>query len=226
MIIEVSHDPAYAMLTVELGQGESIKAEPGAMVAQYNVDMSTGMPKGFAGGMRRAFLGGESFFLNTFTAERGGGWVKLAPSSPGDVRILELDPGQRLFIQGSSYLGSTAGVDVDSKFQGFRGLLSGEGMFFLQVQGKEYRDQVFCNCFGAMEAIHVQPGDELVVDTGHLVAFSEGVAYSIGKVGGMGSLLVGGEGLVMKFKGNGTVWVQTRSLELLAASLRPHIRSG
>ena len=66
---------------------------------------------------------------------------------------------------------------------------------------------------------YVEPGKELVVDTGHLVAFSDDVDYSIGKVGGIRSLISGGEGLVMRFKGSGHVWVQTRNMASLAGRI-------
>ena len=62
-----------------------------------------------------------------------------------------------------------------------------------------------------------------MVDTGHLVAFTDGVEYSIGKVGGLVSLIGGGEGLVMKFRGEGKVWVQTRTIATLADLLNPLI---
>ena len=68
----------------------------------------------------------------------------------------------------------------------------------------------------------VIPNQELVVDTGHLVAFTSEVDYSIGKVGGLRALLAGGEGLVMKFKGSGHVWIQTRNLTSLAEKLIPY----
>ena len=47
--------------------------------------------------------------------------------------------------------------------------------------------------------------------------------YSIGKVGGIRSLIAGGEGLVMKFRGNGHVWIQTRNLASLADKLVPFL---
>ena len=82
---------------------------------------------------------------------------------------------------------------------------------------------VYYNSYGAIKRIAVEPGRELVVDTGHLVAFTDDVDYSIGKVGGIRSLIAGGEGLVMKFKGNGDVWVQTRNLASLADKLVPFL---
>lgn len=224
MKLTIEHAPAYGMLTVELDPGEEVKAEPGAMVAQKDVRMRTGMPSGLVKGFRRV-LGGESFFQNTFTGEQFGSWVKLAPGMPGDVRILDLKAGQQVFIQGSSYLGSTGSVEVDSKFQGLRGLFTGESLFFLRASASSDEDKVFYNCYGAMEVVDVGDGEEVVVDTGHVVAFSTGVRYDIGKVGGLGSLLVGGEGLVMKFRGRGRLWLQTRSLPVLAAGLRPFLKT-
>ena len=49
--------------------------------------------------------------------------------------------------------------------------------------------------------------------------FTDDVEYSIGKVGGLRSLIGGGEGLVMKFRGSGQVWIQTRNLASLAEKI-------
>ena len=219
----VEFAPSYAMLTVVLEPGESIKAEPGAMVAQQGVDMKTGSSGGgIFGGIRR-MMGGESFFINTFTAQRGGGQVSLAPPTPGDVDSFVLHPGKNLFIQASSFLACTENVQTDSQFQGFRGFFSGESLFFLRAFAEGGQGTVFYNSYGAIKQLPVEPGNELVVDTGHLVAFTDDVEYSIGKVGGIRSLLGGGEGLVMKFRGDGHVWVQTRNLAALAEKIIPFV---
>lgn len=223
MRTSIEFDPSYSLLTVELDPGESIKAETGAMVAQAGVDMKTGMGGGgLFGGIRR-MIGGESFFLNTFTGERSGGWVSLAPPSPGDIGSFDLDPGTNLFIQSSSFLACTENVETDSQFQGFRGFFSGESLFFIRAYAERGLGTVFYNSYGAIKQVPVTPGQELVVDTGHLVAFSDDVEYSIGKVGGIGSLIAGGEGLVMRFRGNGHVWVQSRNLASLADKLMPFL---
>jgi uncharacterized protein (TIGR00266 family) len=214
------------MLTVALDAGESIKAEPGAMVAQEGVEMKTGSAGGgIFGGIRR-MMGGESFFINTFTAQRGGGQVCLAPSTPGDIGSFNLPPGRNLFIQGSSFLACTENVQTDSQFQGFRGFFSGESLFFLRAFSEQGEGTVFYNSYGAIKRLPVEPGKELVVDTGHLVAFSDDVDYSIGKVGGIRSLIGGGEGLVMKFRGSGHVWIQTRNLASLVEKIVPFLPAG
>ena len=218
----VEFSPSYTMLTVQLAPGESIKAETGAMVAQQDVEMKTGMGGGVFSGFKR-MLGGESFFLNTFTAGNLGGWVSLAPPSPGDIHSWALQPGQNLFIQGSSFLACTDNVQTDTKFQGLRGLFSGERIFFLRAYSDGGEGTVFFDSYGAIKQVSVESGTELVVDTGHVVAFTDNVEYSIGKVGGIRSFVAGGEGLVLKFRGSGQVWVQTRNLSSLADKLIPFL---
>ena len=223
MRTSIEFNPSYTLLTVDLGPGESIKAETGAMVAQQDVDMRTGGGGGgLFGGIRR-MVSGESFFVNTFTAERGGGWVSLAPPAPGDIGAFNLRPGRNLFIQSGSFLACTENIELDSKFQGFRGFFGGEGLFFLRAHTDRGQGAVYYNSYGAIKQVPVTPGRELVVDTGHLVAFSDDVEYSIGKVGGIRSLIAGGEGLVMKFRGNGHVWIQTRNLAALADKIIPFL---
>ena len=211
------------MLTISLGPGEAVKAEPGAMVAQSAVEMTTGMSGGLFKGFKRALLGGESFFLNTFTAGPSGGWVSLAPGLPGDIAWFDVQPNQPLFIQSGSFLACTTNIEVDTKFQGMKGFFSGENLFFIHATSPAGPGRVYYNSYGAVKAVAVQPGQTMTVDTGHVVAFTQGVEYKIGKVGGMKSLLLGGEGLVMHFSGQGTVWIQSRNLGSLASALIPYM---
>ncbi len=219
----IEFNASYAMLLVDLAPGESIKAEPGAMVAQQDVELTTdSRGRGLLGGFKR-MLGGESFFINTFTAAGGGGKVYLAPSTPGDIGDFPLAPGQNLFIQSGSFLACTDNVETDADFQGFRGVLGGESLFFLRAFTESGSGKVFYNSYGAIKQLPVEPGKELVVDTGHLVAFTDDVEYSIGKAGGLRSLVGGGEGLVMKFRGSGHVWIQSRNLASLADKIIPFL---
>jgi uncharacterized protein (TIGR00266 family) len=223
MKTSIEFSASYALLNVDLESGEGIKAEPGALVAQQGVEMQTGMGGGgLFGGLKR-MIGGESFFVNTFTAGPGGGWVSLAPTSPGDIVPFEVEGQDNLFVQSGSFLACTPNVQLDTQFQGFRGFFSGESLFFLRAYTEGERGTIYVDSYGGIKQVAVSPGQELVVDTGHLVAFSDDVEYSIGKVGGLRSLLVGGEGLVMKFRGNGHVWIQSRNLASLAEKLVPFL---
>ena len=199
MRANIEFEASYAILIVDLDDGESIKAEPGAMVTQQNIELSTGIAgrKGIFGGLKN-IMGGESFFINTFTGGHLGGQVTFAPSTPGDIGFFDVEPDRDLYIQSGSFLACTDNVHTDASFQGFKGMFSGENLFFIRAYANDHPGQVYYNSYGAIRRMVVQPGLELVVDTGHLVAFTEEVDYSIGKVGGIRSMIAGGEGLVMK----------------------------
>jgi len=83
---DIWYRPAYSLLSIRLEAGERLWAETGAMVSMSaNVQLETAMRGGLFGALKRSVLGGESFFVNTFTAAGGPGEITRAPSLPGDV---------------------------------------------------------------------------------------------------------------------------------------------
>ena len=67
-------------------------------------------------------------------------------------------------------------------------------------------------CYGAMETWDLHPGQSMVVDSGHLVAYTEGTALQLRRATtGMMQTLKSGEGLVFDFTGPGRVVSQTRN---------------
>ena len=203
----IEYNPSFTMLTLALAPGESVNAEAGAMVCQSGVEMKTGMSGGggiggFFKSMAKSVFTSESFFLNTFTAGPSGGWVSLAPGVPEILLGLIANPA-KICLSSGSYLASTANIETDTKFQGFKGMFSGESLFFIRAFTQAGSGRVYYNSYGAVKQIPIQPGQTVTVDTGHVVAFTDGVQYQVGKVGGMKSLMFGGEGLVMHFSGQG-----------------------
>ena len=229
MEIEREYGPAFTMMTANLAPGEQIKVEPGAMVAQSEgLEMKTGMGSGggfggFMKSMMKSAFGGESFFVNTYTAGPSGGWISLAPSSPGDIETFDLDPGQSFYMQGGAFMASTINVDTSTKFQGAKSLFSREGAFFLRAEAADVPGSVFFTSYGAMKEIEVTPDKPIKIDNGHVVAFSEGLNYQISKVKGLGSFFFGGEGFTLDFHGSGSVWIQTRNIQSLANQLIPFL---
>ena len=227
MEIESEYGPAFTMMTANLAPGEKIKVEPGAMVAQSEgLEMKTGMGSGgglggFMKSMIKSAVGGESFFVNTYTAGPSGGWISLAPSSPGDIETFDMEPGQSFYMQGGAFMASTINVDTSTKFQGAKSLFSREGAFFLRAEAADVPGSVFFTSYGAMKEIEVTPDKPIKIDNGHVVAFSEGLNYQISKVKGLGSFFFGGEGFTLDFHGSGSVWIQTRNIESLANQLIP-----
>lgn len=211
MQFEIQYRPAHSLATVHLEPGESVRAEASAMVSMTrNLVIRTDGPAGRGGIVRsfkRAMLGGESFFTNTFTARDTPGHVSLAPALAGDMLAIELRQGEPLYIQGSSYVAAPDSVELDTRWQGFKGFLSGESLFFLEATGV---GSVVVNAFGAIEALDLD--GEIIVDTGHLVAFSSGIEYQVTKASrGWITSYLSGEGLVLRMTGRGRVYLQSRN---------------
>ncbi len=203
MQISIEHRPAYALAICRLDTDEQMKAESGAMLSMSSnvgIQSSSG---GVMKGLKRALLGGESFFQNTFTAEHAPGEVTFAPTLPGDIVHLPLNG--EVVVQGTSYLASSPGIDVNTRFKGFKGLFSGEGVFMLKVAGK---GDLLLSAFGAIHEVEVD--GEYVVDTGHIVAFESSLDFKIARVGGWAATFFSGEGLVCRYQGKGKLWLQTR----------------
>ena len=212
MHIDIQYNPAHSLATVHLEAGESIRAEASAMVAMSrNVEVATNAGHkaggGFFGGLKRAMIGGESFFQNLYTSRGPGGRVSLAPRLCGSMVVHELRPGSELFIQGSSYVAAPDSVQLDTKFQGFKGFLSGESVFFLKATGT---GPVLMNAFGAIEERDLD--GEMILDTGHLVAFTSGIEYTISKASkGWIASFLNGKRLVLRMQEHDKVWIQSRN---------------
>ncbi len=204
---EVLYRPAYSLLKVDMETGESVTAEAGAMVSMSSgITIETSAKGGLLGGLKRKMLGGESFFINTFTASEAGE-ITFAPSLPGDIVALRLG-NQILYAQSGAYLASSPEVEVDTKWGGAKTFFSKEGLFLLKITGT---GNVFLSSYGAIHKISLEAGQKYIVDTGHMVAFTENVEYKVKKVGGLKSTLFSGEGLVCELTGPGTIFIQSRS---------------
>ena len=222
MKYEITHTPSYALGIISLAGGESIQAESGAMVSMSDsVSIKTEVRGGITSGLKRKVLGGESFFINEFTAQEVSGEVTVAPSLPGDIIALKM-MGEPLLIQSGSFLAASPDVVIDTKFGGAKTFFSREGLFLLKATG---HGTIFISSYGGIRLVELGPGEKYTVDTGHMVAFDETVEYSVGKSGGWKSTLFSGEGLVAKLVGPGRFYMQTRSADAFLSWLVPQIPS-
>ncbi len=223
MEISIKYQPSYSLAIISLGSGESIQAESGAMVSMSpNVAVETGMKGGMLGAVARKVLGGESLFANTFTAEGAPGELTLAPSLPGDLSTVTMNR-ETMYIQSGSFLASDPTVDLDLKWGGARTFFGSEGLFLLKASGS---GPLLLSSYGAIHRVEVTPQTPYICDTGHIVAFTEGLSFDVRKVGGWKSTLLSGEGLVCHFQGSGTLYLQTRSTQAFLAWLLPRLPTG
>lgn len=200
----------FTMLKKHLKAGERIKAESDAMVAMSsNVSVEGKLEGGVLGGLGR-MLSGEKFFFQTLAAHQGPGEVFLSPAIPGDIMEIELDGTQSYILQKDGFFAGSEGIEITTKIQNLaKGLFSGEGFFVLKASG---RGTLFVSAYGAIHPLDLSPGEEIIIDNGHLVAWPETMTYNIEKASaGWISSFTSGEGLVCRFKGPGRVLMQTRN---------------
>ena len=222
MDIQVSEQGAFSWALVKVSPGEEFVSESGAMFrASSNVDIDVTTRSRRSGGLMaggRRMLANDSFFLSTYRVnDRADGEVGLAPTLQGEIELIDCDGLGQWLCAGGSYLGSSAGLSIDTQFQGLRGVFSGESLFFLSVEG---RGPLLVNAFGRINKIDVDGA--LTVDTGHVVAFQDTLDYTVGKAGRswIQSFLTG-EGIVLNFTGRGKVYVQSHNPNEFGSSLGP-----
>lgn len=178
-----------------------------AMSAGVSVSAGLG-PGGVTKAVLRKQLGGESFFMTRYSSSIHGAWVALAPKYPGDVEHSPLDGERALLIQSGSLLAVSSGVSIDVRWAGMRSIAMREGSMLLKVAGE---GDVLMSSYGGIQRFELAEGEQMIVDTSHLVAFSEDISFKIGPLGGVGVAALSGEGIVAKMTGPGLVYIQTRA---------------
>jgi len=223
------HDMQY--VEVELDPGESAVAEAGSlMYKDVDVEMTTvfgdgsGQSGGFMGklvGAGKRLLTGESLFTTVFTHNgTGKARVAFAAPHPGTILALDLDRfGGRLICQKDSFLAAAKGVSIGLAFQRriMTGLFGGEGFIMQKLEGD---GMVFVHAGGTLLERELEAGEELHVDTGCLTALSQTVDYDVVTVGGVKSMIFGGEGVFFaRLRGPGHVWLQSLPFSRLAGRI-------
>lgn len=214
------------VVVCELEGGEKMINEGGSMSwMSPNMLMETTTNGGFGKAFGR-MLSGEKLFQNVYTAQGGPGMIAFASSFPGSIRPFEIGPGQEMVFQKSAFLAGEAGVELsiffNKKFGA--GLFGGEGFIMQKVSG---RGVVFAEFDGHVIEYDLQPGQQIVVDTGHLAAMTPSCSMDIKSVPGVKNMLFGGEGIFNTIiTGPGRVWLQTMPISNVAGVLRPYLPSG
>ena len=116
-------------------------------------------------------------------------------------------------------MASSETIEIDTKFGGAKTFFSREGLFLLKLSGD---GTVFLSSFGGIYKKELR-NERFIIDTGHLVAFTEGLDFRVKRVGGLKSTIFGGEGLVAEFYGSGTLYIQTRSIDSFLDWLIPFL---
>jgi len=210
MKVQTRLGPAFAVARIQLDPNETVRVESGAMMAMSaGVTLQSKAEGGVLKSLKRAALGGESFFVSSYTAPATGGFVDVASRLAGDVVVMDVTLTTPLFISKGSWLANDPSVEINTQWGGFKNLFGSEGGFILRAEGA---GPVVFSCYGALEVWNLGDGETISVDTGHMVAYESTVNMSLRQAsGGLVQTFKSGEGLIFDFTGPGRVWTQTRN---------------
>lgn len=207
----------------QLEAGERMITEGGAMSwMSPNMQMETSTNGGLGKAFGRMFAG-ESIFQNIYTAQGGHGMIAFASSFPGSIRAFEIGPGQEMIFQKSAFLAGEGTIQLSVHFNKkfSAGLFGGEGFILQRVSGHGI---AFAEFDGHVVEYELAPGQQIVIDSGHLAAMTPSCTMEIKTIPGVKNALFGGEGLFNTVvSGPGRVWVQTMPISRVAGALRPYI---
>jgi uncharacterized protein (TIGR00266 family) len=218
---------------IELDPGEAVISEAGAMMyKEAAVQMETVFGDGSHAGQGGSFvdqllsagkrvLSGEGLFITMFV-NTGGSKAKAAFAAPFPGTIIPLtlaNYSQRIICQKDSFLCAARGASIGIWFQKkfMTGLFGGEGFIMQKIEGDGI---VFMHAGGTVVERELAAGETIHVDTGCVVAFTDGVGFDVRSVGGVKSMLFGGEGVFFaELKGPGRVWLQSLPFSRLAGRM-------
>ncbi len=152
---------------VQLNPGEEIFCEGGLMVYSdptVNVGIRPFTQGGFGQIMRRTMVGGLPFFMHVY---QGPGYAAFSRLGPGEVRVLELAPGQTIDIAEHSLLLATNTVRYDTFYvpgTGRVGRLVGFWMDRLTGPGT-----IAYHGHGDILGFDLKPGETMQIDHGGLL---------------------------------------------------------
>jgi uncharacterized protein (TIGR00266 family) len=211
------------MVKIELSANEGLFAEAGAMVNMSgNMQMESQLKGGILTGLKRV-LAGESLFLTRFSPSGRSGFVSFAGNVPGKIFPVTLSAGNEFVAQRDSFLCSEERVVLDialtKKIRS--GLFGGEGFILQKMTGSGI---VFLHCCGDIIELELKDKEMIKVQTGLVVGFESTVSYDITLVGGITSIIFGGEGLFLTtLSGPGRVILQSMDIAKIAAVIAPFL---
>ncbi len=215
---------SFPVVTCQLASGESMITESGSMVwMSPNMQMQT--TGGGIGKMFSKAISGESMFQNIYTAN-GAGYITFGASFPGKILPFQITPGRDIILQKRSFLASEVGVQLSTFFNKHLGigLFGGEGFIMQRLSGSGI---AFAEIDGEVVERFLQPGEQMIVDTGNVAGFEPSVRMEIEQVAGLKNKLLGGEGFFnTRLTGPGRVWLQTMPLSTVASAVAGYIPKG
>ena len=224
-------DSVAPFLHVSLKQDESIYSESGAMVMMdANLELTGKMNGGFWRALFQSFTAREAFFRQQIRATYGAGTCLLAPSLPGAIQVIDIGTHHYLLNDGA-FMAATAEVALQVRTQSLSKALLGKsgGLFVMETSGK---GQIVVSGFGSISALEVKADQGIIIDNAHVVCWDKNLNYKVttstahqtkgarGLFSKLANSVKSGEGIVLRFSGQGKVYICSRNPRSLARLVR------
>jgi len=219
MDYEIVKNP-MGLIQFSMNKGDKVTAEAAAMVfMRGDIETVTRMRKGgFFKSLKAAALGGESFFVNDFIAHADNCKLGLTGNTLGDIEVIHVT--EEFIVQSGAFVGSTGGLTLDTKWQGFTKGIFGSNLFMLKTVGT---GDMFVNAWGGIIQKELKDGEKMILDNYQLVALTSTASYRVTKHGSFKTTLLGGEALVIEIIGPGTVYIQTKNIMEFVRAIIPFL---
>jgi uncharacterized protein (TIGR00266 family) len=213
-------------LHVSLNRGEKIFCESNAMVMmESTLELKGKMTGGLGSALMRRFANGESFFQQHIEAIRGDGDCLLSPTLPGAIQVVDVGATSYLISDGA-FVAAESGVNLKVRTQSLGTAIFGQtgGFFICEATGN---GKLAVSGFGSSFVLDVAPGKDVIIDNAHVVAWDSRLHHEIsvttqqsgGLLGQLVNSATSGEGMVLKFSGQGKVIICSRNRDNFMAWL-------
>jgi uncharacterized protein (TIGR00266 family) len=215
MKYQISSDSISAVVNIKLDQNEQVRIQRGAMVSQTSgITLEGKTNGGIFSALGKSLTSGESIFKTIASSNKANQTIVIAPPSLGAIKVLPVNSSNQWRLNDQAYLACDITVDYNMKRQSLgRALVGGTGgLYVMETVGQ---GELLINGFGEIMEVNLDGSEEYIVDNDHVLAWSSSLNYDIAIASGTFGFK-SGEGVVNRFNGVGTVYIQTRSLTPLA----------
>lgn len=209
----------YTVLNVRLAPGESFSSETGALMHMSDNVRMTAAFRGFSGVAHNVLSGEDIARVRYINHGRTNGYVGLSPNQPMSI-IIPIDISQQggsINAKRGAYIAGPESISAKARILPTRSCaacccggmppliqaVSGAGIGFIAAGGTVLKKTL-------------GPGEEILVDTESVVAFSNGMKYNVRQTGSFVTCCCGGEGCFNTvLEGPGDVYIQSLSYQKL-----------
>ncbi|MCQ2751831.1 MAG: TIGR00266 family protein [Coriobacteriales bacterium] len=204
----------FPVVEFKMKRGQEICVNNGGMHWMDNCFEMKTQAGGVKGFFKKAVSGTDSF-RNYYTALDDGKFV-AGMDFPGTVLPVILNKDESIVLAKQSFMASDVSVEFDIHVQKKikSGIFSGQGFILQKLTATKNESLAFVQVAGSIVKKTLKPGKALVVQSGGLVGYTQGINMSVQSVKGMKNKLLGGQGFFNTIlEGDGEVWVQTFNID-------------